>query len=57
MSDDDAVVSDERGNCIFKVDTDAEKQAWREIASANGVVIASVDLNDRDDMKELYEIR
>eukprot|EP00522_Entomoneis_paludosa_P006546 CAMPEP_0172455972 /NCGR_PEP_ID=MMETSP1065-20121228/13450_1 /TAXON_ID=265537 /ORGANISM="Amphiprora paludosa, Strain CCMP125" /LENGTH=384 /DNA_ID=CAMNT_0013208543 /DNA_START=52 /DNA_END=1203 /DNA_ORIENTATION=+ len=36
------------------VDVDAEKRAWREAAVANGVVLESVDLQDREDMKELY---
>ena len=34
--------------------TDAEKEAWQKTAAANGVVLGSVDLNDSDDMRELY---
>ena len=33
-----------------------EKRAWKETATANGVVLKTVDLKDTEDMKELYEM-
>lgn len=37
-------------------ETTKEKQGWEEAAAENGVVLSSVDLNDTEDMKELYHI-
>ena len=37
-------------------ETDAETRAWETVAAANGVVLRGVDLNDVDDMKELYRV-
>ena len=41
---------------MANADTDAEKEAWLKTAEVNGVVLGSVDLNDGDDMRELYEM-
>ena len=39
---------------IANIDIHAEKRARKEKAAANGVVLRSMDLNDSNDMKELF---